>query len=328
MPNRSIRESIRNASRFNRLSQDGYFIWGASVIRDNSGLYHIFASRWPTDCSFKSWLTASSIVRGTATSPEGPFTIEEEITSLKGQDWSSKMVHNPTIKKIKDRYYLFYVGTTFGPDAPEIPEVVNEHPARFNQRIGVAVADHPSGPWVPSETNPILAPRPEDWDNTFCTNPSIFVKKEDEILLVYKSRWHDDERLILGLAKANDPLGPYIRTGPSPIFQYNIEDPFIWKEGEEYWMLAKDMSGELVGKHNGALFCSRNAMDWQPADPLLAYNKVIPIGHEQVEEHPFLERPQLYIEDEKPICIYHAVGDYKNYSFNLARRIDRKEYSQ
>jgi predicted GH43/DUF377 family glycosyl hydrolase len=275
---------------------------------------------WEKADLFRTWLTKSRIVRAVAEKPEGPFTIVEELSVLNEQEWSKKSAHNPTVKKINDKYYLFYMGTTYKDSEADLSDGVRYHPARFNQCIGVAVASSPEGPWIPSKNNPVLQPREGYWDNTFVSNPSIFVE-DNEIKMIYKAKWHTDNRLILGLAVANNPEGPYERKGPSPIFEYDVEDPFIWKEDEKYWMIAKDMTGDIVGKYNGVLFESDNGMDWALAENALAWNHELIFKDGDRLLPKYMERPQLLIEDGKPICFYTAIGDYDNYSYNLARRI-------
>ena len=303
------------------LRQDGYFIWCGSVIADEKGCYHMFASRWSKEKTFSGWVTVSKIVRAVSDKPEGPFEIVEELDVLNQQDWSAKMTHNPTVTKYKDKYYLFYIGTTYADHVPDVPFEVKNHPARFNQRIGVAYASSPEGPWTPSAANPILKPRKDEWDSTFVSNPSVCIVDDNEVRLVYKAKWHADDRLILGLAVANDPEGPYERQGPSPLFSHDVEDPFIWKDGDMFWMIAKDMSGKLVGKYNGILFQSKDGYDWELSEHPLAWDHQVVWDDGTVEDIPLVERPQLLIVDGKPICFYTAVGDGINNTYNLARRL-------
>lgn len=318
----NFKERIVEPYKHQVLQKDGYFIWCGSVVGDGKGRYHMFASCWEKSKTFNSWVTHSRIVRAEAEQPEGPFIIVEELTSLNTQSWSEKMTHNPTVLKIKDKYYLFYIGTTYEDTVDDIPENVCVHPARFNQRIGAAVADSPEGPWVPSEKNPILKPREEGyWDSTFVTNPSVYVDRDGEVRMIYKAKWHTDNRLILGLAVAKDPEGPYERMGPSPLFEHDVEDPYIWEEWGKYWMVAKDMQGDLVGKYNGVLFESEDCMNWRLAENPLAWNHKISWLEGEEECPTNMERPQLLVENGKPVCFYTAIGDFKTFSYNLARRL-------
>lgn len=308
------------------LQKDGYFVWCGSVIDDEKGKYHMFASMWETEKTFSSWVTQSKIVRAESDKPEGPFSIKEELVALNQQEWSRKMAHNPTVKKINGKYYLFYIGTTYPDDVPSIPEKVEVHPARCNQRIGVAIADSPEGPWVPSSKNPVLEPGTEgSWDSTFVTNPSVFIEEGGEVRMIYKSRHATTKNnlLILGLAVSNDPEGPYKRKDPSPLFEHDVEDPFVWRENGKYWMVLKDMTGILVGKYNGALFESEDGHNWELAENKLAWDHKIIWQDDGIEEcPPHMERPQLLLDENgKPICFYTAIGDFNSFSYNLARKI-------
>lgn len=309
------------------LQSKDHFIWCGSVVGDGNGKYHMFASGWEKTKGFRAWITDSKIYRAISDRPEGPFEIVEELTSLCEQEWSDHMVHNPTVLKLKDKYYLYYMGTTYSDEEKYITDIPWLHPARYNQRIGVAVADAPEGPWIPSTSNPILGPREGKWDSTFVTNPSIYIREDGRVHLIYKAKWHTDDRLILGLAVSDDPEGPYERAGPSPLFEYDVEDPFIWKESGRFWMVAKDMTGELAGFHNSVLFESPDAMNWQITENKLAWDRYIQWEGGVREYVKHVERPQMLVENGKVVCLYTAVGDYDErhnatYSYNLARRVD------
>jgi hypothetical protein len=44
--------------------------------------------------------------------------------------------------------------------------------ARSNKRVGVAIADHPAGPWQRLD-HPLLLPRPGHFDDFFTSNPAV-----------------------------------------------------------------------------------------------------------------------------------------------------------
>ena len=326
-----FQKRLQKPDKTNILEQDGYYVWCGSAVKDGAGTYHLFASRWPKDCGAHAWVADSTIIRCEARSPEGPYTIIEELAVLKSQPWASEMAHNPTVKKIGDRYYLFYIGTAFNRETDPLGDNVSFHfhPARLGQRIGVAVADSPAGPWVPYENNPILSPREKgNWDSMFVTNPSILVERDGSVRLMYKCEAESEDKnvhvLMLGMAVAPRPEGPYERAGPSPLFPYDVEDPFIWEEDGVYWMLAKDMTGAIVEKWAGVLFRSDDAVNWKIAENKLAYNHTVEYADGSSERYYFVERPQLLLEDGKPVCLFTAVGqikDGKAHFFNLARRV-------
>ena len=43
-------------------------------------------------------------------------------------------------------------------------------------------------------------------------------------------------------AEGDRPEGPYQRVGREPLFDHDVEDPLVWHEDAQYWMLAKDMT--------------------------------------------------------------------------------------
>ena len=71
-------DDIRMYDDFQELSEDnifkteGYFNWGASIIKGDDGKYHLFYARWEKKYSFYGWLTHSEVAQSTAKSPAGP----------------------------------------------------------------------------------------------------------------------------------------------------------------------------------------------------------------------------------------------------------------
>lgn len=325
---------IQKANEAGIFQMDGYFIWCGSVIKSKNGTYYLFASRWDKKYNFQGWLTHSSIIRAVSDSPTGPFHFQDELVALKSQTWCDKMVHNPTVIQFQDKFYLYYVGTTYNPKQQYQLEPPYDHTGRYHQQIGVAYADDPANQWIPCEKNPILSPREDCWDCTFVTNPAVYIDKSGELHMIYKARDKSVEKLMLGLADAKGPMGPFHRNRQSRLFDYDIEDPFVWIENDAYWMVAKDMSGTIVG-HIGdvALFTSEDGVDWKVSEHSLAWRRIIAWEDGREEAVLHMERPQMLIEDGKPVCLYTAIGDFTSikignyhihsgtYSYNLARKI-------
>lgn len=320
-----FRQRIEPPSHRQILQQEGYFIWCGSVVKDEKGMYHMFASRWSKELGFKGWLTDSEIVRAVSRFPEGPYNIVEELGVLKRQAWCSKMVHNPMVLKYEDTYYLYYLGTTFREEEREEIYKNRMNPARLSQRIGVARAPSPEGPWELCLENPVLEPREGKWDSTFVTNPSVFAGEDKKIYMIYKSRLKEEERLNLGLATAEQPFGAFCSVSDEPFFSYHVEDPYVWYEDGCYRMLAKAMSDELVENHNGILFESEDLKCWKLSEHPLAWDRFISWTDGVPERVPNMERPMLLLENGVPVCLYNAVGDFSTWSYNLARRIMPKE---
>ncbi|RED87566.1 hypothetical protein [Cohnella phaseoli] len=59
---------------------EGYWVWCGSVVKDEEGRFHMFASRWPTWLPMHpGWIVASEIVRAVADTPEGPYHFQEVV---------------------------------------------------------------------------------------------------------------------------------------------------------------------------------------------------------------------------------------------------------
>ena len=59
------------------LQMRGYHSWGGHAVLDENGLWNGFFSFMCRHLSLSSWTTASSIVRATATSIDGPYTVQQ-----------------------------------------------------------------------------------------------------------------------------------------------------------------------------------------------------------------------------------------------------------
>ena len=102
--------------------------------------------------------------------------------------------------------------------ATKVP-VAGLSPLADNQRVGLATARSPDGPW--SRPNvPILEPSsPGHWDDLFTTNPLVHVFNNGSVLLVYKGRSKEYQNAMMtGTAFAQHWSGPYNwRSGPMDI---------------------------------------------------------------------------------------------------------------
>lgn len=166
----NLSERMKPIPRDGGFRMDGYWVWCGSVIRGEDGKYHMFASRWPKTLPFHTWMFASEIVRAVADTPTGPFTFEEVVLPTRGaQYWDGRCTHNPFIRKYKDKYILYYMGSTHPFEDVQPGEVVERNDkrciaGRANKRVGMAVADSVYGPWTRLD-RPILETRLHCFDN-------------------------------------------------------------------------------------------------------------------------------------------------------------------
>lgn len=315
----------------------GYYVWGASVLKDNDGRYHMFACRWPIEWGMWAWISHAEIVRAEGERFEGPFEYRETLTVLKDHAWSRNMNIGPNAFEYDGTYYLLYVGSQLPQGAPGEREAYmkwrhqNRHVIRFNQRIGLASAPHPAGPWTPVSDRPVLEPRPGKWDEPFVTNPVLRVTPENKVLLLYKSssergtnpRITTGDKLMFGMAAADRPEGPYTRVGPEPLFEEDVEDACFWHEDGRWWMICKDMTGKIGGDRYGAglIYTSEDALHWQEDDDIVAWQMWIDWADGERQPIYKMEKPTIYFEDGRPVCLYTAVvpTEEQTESWNLAR---------
>lgn len=301
----------------------GYWVWCGSVIRDDEGRYHMFASRWPKDLTFHpGWMTSSEIVRATAVTPQGPYEFQDVVLPARGAEWwDGRSTHNPSIARHGAAYVLFYMGSTHPFDDPPrgVPFLLSDPRAivaRSNKRIGVATAPRPEGPWTRLD-RPVLDTRPGTFYSFLTSNPAPVVHADGSVLLMFKTRRYEGathSRMMLGVARAPHYLGPYEVVGTEPVFSSTrfgeVEDPFVWKSAEGYEMIAKDMTGALAGeKHAGVHARSRDGLRWRLATRPKAWTRTLRWDDGTTRTMGQLERPFLLIENGRPAFMFAAAGD-------------------
>jgi len=292
---------------------DGYWVWCGSAVIGDDGRYHLFASRWSKKLPmFEGYVLTSEIVRAVSDSPTGPYSFVEKILpSGNAGGWDGRMAHNPSIHYHKGRYYLFYIGSTYAGEVQE--DIRSAETARqldesyANIKIGMVSSASLCGPWEPHD-GPVLVARPGKWDGKIVTNPSPCILPDGKTYLYYRSNTPDGLRI--GLAVAESPEGPYERIGDGPVLQgLDVEDPFVWFNGESFEMLAKDMTGELSGeKHAGVHLRSADGINWTSCG--MGYSRKVIWDDGRVVEQGSLERPKLIFSAEgKPLVLLVAVAD-------------------
>lgn len=301
---------------------DDYWVWCGSVVKGEDGNYHMFASRWPKWLPMHpGWLVKSEIVRAMSDNPVGPYKFQEVVLPARGaQYWDGRSTHNPHITKVKDKFLLYYMGSTHPFREPEPDDFSGmDDPrsitARANKRVGLAVSASVFGPWERADT-PIITTRPGMFDSYLTSNPAPCVHSDGSILLMYKARKYEGyeySNMMLGLAWADRYEGPYRRLTDEPVFPpdgFHIEDPFIWKTAHGYRLIAKDMDGTLCGElHGGIQAVSDNGREWRLADNPKAYSRVVTWDDGTVQTMGNFERPFLLFEDGKPTHLFAAVSD-------------------
>lgn len=292
------------------LERENFYVWCNSPIYGPDGAVHVFYSRWPAARGMGGWLNASEIVHAIAPTAAEPFTDIGVVLSPRGGDfWDATTCHNPHIQKVGNQYALFYMGNANG--------------KTDTKRIGLAIAPSLHGPWQRSD-KPLLEPGPAGaWDDHCTTNPAFVMAPDGRCLLYYKS-WNTAEYMSAkgsirgnrkyGLAIADRFDGPYSKYGHNPVIDFSargdnrqFEDAFVWREGDHYSMLARDMG---IYSHEVGLYLeSRDGVVWSA--PRIAYDA---LGHyvqegaapPHLKRYGRLERPQLLLRDGNAEYLFTA----------------------
>lgn len=284
------------------LALDDYYIWCSSPIWGDDGKVHLFYSRWKKEKGMSGWLRGSEIAHAVAERPDAPFTDLGVVLRPREGYWDGTTCHNPLIQQVGDTYYLFYMGNSNG--------------KTDTKRIGVAVSKSLDGPWQRSDEPTLMPGAGGAWDDHCTTNPAFVKGNDGKYWLFYKS-WNTAEyqnqsgavrgNRKYGLAKANHPLGPYIKVSDSPIIDFSgrpnnaqLEDAFVWKEKSRYYLIARDMG--FYNHEYGLILSSADGIHW--SEPQISYldmksyvQEGKPPGH--LKRFGRLERPMLLLDKTK-----------------------------
>jgi hypothetical protein len=329
-----LKITFGRVARHSVFASEEMSIWGGSLVRGDDGLYHMLYSRWPKRLGWV-WVTHSEIAHAVSESPFGPFTFRDVALPPRGvAHWDGLCTHNPNVHRFGDRYYLYYMGNTG--DGKVVGEP-GKHGLnwlhRNNQRIGVAVADSPGGPWERFD-EPVLdvSPDPDAPDSLMTSNPAVCQRPDGGYLMVYKGVGQEYDLPFGGpvvhcVATADSPIGPFVKGG-IPIFtiegdRFPAEDPYIWYQSGKYRAVVKRIRhpGEGARVFSLVQYESEDGFDWRPAKHEHVSDRSIEWEDGETQQFPHLERPQAYIEDGAPIallCAADAIDEAGvRHSFNV-----------
>ncbi len=301
-------------------------MWCGTLVRTSDGISHLLYSRWPVSTGHHGWVTHSQIAYATSDDILGPYAFKGVALAGAGGDaWDADVTHNPTVIKHEGRFYLYYMGNRGN------GEYWNN---RNQQRIGVAVADHPAGPWQRFD-RPVIDVTPGSFDGKLVSNPTVTRGPDGRFCMVYKAVSDAGSppkfgAVVCGVAFADHPLGPFIRqTQPimvNPENDWSVEDPFVWSQDGQYYCLVKDFQGYFARSDQNVLvlFRSANGIHWQPAADPLFLDRSITWNDGTTQRVDALERPQLLIENGRPVIlsVAAAIDPAREQSFNIQFKFD------
>ena len=293
--------------------EENQWIWCGSAVEEPGKGFHLYASRWRKDYPMLfGYVLFSEIVHAFSETLEGPYRfVEKLLPSGDPTKWNGMMAHNPTVVRYKDEYLMYYIGSTYSDPPTPAAQIKKDTSVVFKCydqiKIGLARSKSPAGPWdfLP---DPVLEARPDNFDSTIVTNPAPCVLPDGRIFLYYRTNIPSGG-IHTGLAVAAAPEGPYIRGNEPALRDMAIEDPFVWHNGENFEMIAKDISGKLTGEiHAGAQFASLDGQNWEYSGK--AYSRNIKFDDGSCVTLGSLERPQLFFNaDGVPQALFAAAAD-------------------
>lgn len=297
------------------LSEDGYIVWGADMVQAEDGTCHLFYCRWKGKLQ-RDWYMQSEIVHATADSPLGPYQPQQVVLGPRKDGagiWDGLASYNPTVCRFGDKYYLYYTGSNGSNRARKVGDNI------LAQRIGVAVADHPAGPWQRMDT-PLIDLSQDGMDSGMCCNPTVTRGPDGRFVMIYKCAEPTGKGIYLTVAFADSPTGPFKKSGRKilshPTSEFAVEDPFLWWQDGKFHCVVDDQHGDFSGAKGLILFESQDALDWKKSDPFVLSRCQIPWDNGQVEETTHLERPQIWFDNGVPSVLFVAVAQGDRY-FNL-----------
>lgn len=297
-----------------KFEDPGFIVWCGTMVRDEEGKCHLFYSRWPRKLGHYAWVTHSEVAHAVADQPLGPYKFVDVALPERGADkWDGLCTHNPTVLKFGKKYYLYYMGNT----GDRKPGKSLNWSHRNNQRVGVAVADSPNGPWIRSDKQ-LIEPTPGFHDGLCLANPSVVQRPDGGYLMVYKAVGDKGKAPFGGpvvhvVATSDSPTGPF-QKHPNPVFTkpgdaFAAEDPFIWRGKDRYWAVVKDFKGGFTKAGPSlALFESKNGIDWKVAANPLVSKIELKWTDGTTSKLMKLERPQIYLENGEPAVLFCAAA--------------------
>ncbi len=323
-----FKDRLQPLSEDNIFKTEGYYNWGASIIKGDNGIYHLFYSRWKKELKFTAWLTHSEIAHALSDNPAGPWKYKETVLTNHGKGhWDAITAHNPKIKFFEGKYYLYYISTNLGEkeyteeDLVEIARVGYKHPdwaiLRPNQRTGVAVSSSLSGPWT-RMSQPLI--EPSGPIVTLTVNPAITQGKDGKYYLVVKGDKPNEIRFIRDQAMAisDSPTGPFI-IQPDPVIDYmDTEDMSIWYDKNRDYFYGIFHAHSFIG-----MVSSKDGIEWKKATEYALLPKKIKQTDGSYLIPDRMERPFIFTEDGEPTVLSMAVKKGDN-SFTVFVPIRKK----
>ena len=336
-------------------NSSGVSSWGGMSIRDDAGVWHLFAAEMVGKCGLGSWKTNSRIVRGIGNLPGGPFTIEQAIMA--------PFAHNPKVFKTVDKsgatvYLIFSIGSGLWSTKPQscdasvAVDIDSGDPAIHSSRaasaypgpcgdgcgpeseglnggcgLSLGVAPTPAGPWSFSSIN-VTNQNQSSLLDCAHTNPSPWIAADGSIVMAINAGYCHGNLETIGLLQAPSYLGPWTYVSPDPILAnadgspHHCEDPFYWHDARGHHLMVHNQQGANV-----ALYAhSEDARTWVMHDDAGnpgPYNGTIR-WDDGTSDSFDVERPQFVFDPDSGRPLFLTNGAEGPTSFTLFRPLKQE----
>ena len=246
------------------------------------------------------------------------------LESEKKEGWDTNNAHNPYVIIAEGKIKMYYIANDLGTHKPnhKLNSSVNDSLwfennrklVRNSQRIGVAVASNPNGPFVRSKS-PVVEPDNILFKN-IAVNPAVVYHNNKYTMImkgddVGKEQWF---RIQL-VGESTLAKGPF-KFEKEPVYdKAQTEDACMWfdQELKRYFMVC-----HVMGKRDLALFYSDNGKDWEPHERSVFMKKEFLLEDGTLWKPERVERPFVLTDDTgKPTMLYVAIAD-QGVSGNIA----------
>lgn len=283
-----------------------WYNWCNSVVQGEDGRFHLFYARFPKSKGFSSWLVYSEIIHAIGDNVSGPYKYYEKVLQPRSGKWDAINAHNVKIKKLANRYYLYYISTNWRGIAAslsdslllEVSKKGFSHPLwmpiRNNQRSGVAVSSSIYGPWQRLE-HPIVEPHGPIKNVT--VNPDVTEGHDGKYHIIVKGDDIQEDRyarLIQAVGIAETPIGPFQLFNESAFDDIPTEDACIWfdKKRARYYAIFHALGQDFIG-----LITSTDGRNWCKAQNFVVCKKELKLKDGTIMKLDRMERPSVYIEE-------------------------------
>ena len=316
----SIEHSFMTKHRTAHVLVDpNYRIWDRSVIKWHDGKYHAYYARWQG--IHDRWLSDSEIVHAVSDTPEGPFTVTGVVIANRNPGgWDSVDAHSHCSIVIDEQVAIYFQTLDLRGHTPPRNDTGHIHFSDewlankdnyrtlvFAQRLGMAVADNPAGPFVRS-THPVITPEDSDLISGITDNPAV-AYKDSRYVMVFKSFDATKEGIHRSqfVGHAQTMAGPF-SVAEEPVYtEKQTEDATLWYDKilNRYYMVC-----HVCGESALAMFTSTDGLRWAPAAQPILMKKEFLLEDGSIWKPNYVEQPRVLTDDSgTPIMLYVAVGD-------------------